>query len=199
MESKSVRNATVCVIGLGHVGFPLAEAFSRHVKTIGFDIDTEKIQLITNSNPFFFATNNPEEIKKADYIMICVPTPVTMTKQADLSFVCAAAEIAGKNLKIGATVVLESTVYQGVTEEVVKPILQKESGLKRGKGFRIGYSPGRINPEDTENVLPTITKIVAGMDDDTLADLVKLYGLITNVYKSKNIQIAEAAKVIGNI
>lgn len=199
MESKSVRNATVCVIGLGYVGFPLAEAFSRHVKTIGFDIDTNKIKSIKNSNPSFLATSLPEEIKKADYIMICVPTPVTITKQADLSFVCAAAEIAGKNLKQGATVVLESTVYPGVTEEVVKPILERESGLKCGDGFRIGYSPERINPGDTENVLPKITKIVAGMDDNTLDDLVELYGLITNVYKSKNIQTAEAAKVIENI
>jgi len=199
MDSKSVRNVTVCVIGLGYVGFPLAEAFSRHVKTIGFDIDTEKIQAITNSNPPFFATDNPEEIKKADYIMICVPTPVTITKQADLSYICAGAELVGKNLKTGATVVLESTVYPGVTEEIVKPILEKESGLKCGHGFRIGYSPERINPGDTENVLSKITKIVAGMDDETLADLVELYGLITNVYKSKNIQTAEAAKVIENI
>lgn len=199
MYSKSVRNATVCVIGLGYVGFPLAEAFSRHVKTIGFDIDTEKIQSIIDSTPTFFATDNPEEIKKADYIMICVPTPVTITKQADLSYICAAAKLVGKNLKTGATVVLESTVYPGVTEEIVKPILEKESGLKCGDGFRIGYSPERINPGDTENVLSKITKIVAGMDDETLADLVELYGLITNVYKSKNIQTAEAAKVIENI
>lgn len=199
MDSKSVRNATVCVIGLGYVGFPLAEAFSRHVTTIGFDIDTNKIKSIRNSNPSFLVTCLPEDIKKADYIMICVPTPVTITKQADLSFVCAAAEIAGKNLKQGATVVLESTVYPGVTEEVVKPILERASGLKCGEGFRIGYSPERINPGDTENVLPKITKIVAGMDDNTLDDLVELYGLITNVYKSKNIQTAEAAKVIENI
>lgn len=131
--------------------------------------------------------------------MICVPTPVTMTKQADLSFVSAAAAIAGKYLKHGATVVLESTVYPGVTEEVVKPILEKESGMKCGEGFRIGYSPERINPGDAENVLSKITKIVAGMDENTLADLVDLYGLITNVYRSKNIQTAEAAKVIENI
>jgi UDPglucose 6-dehydrogenase/UDP-N-acetyl-D-galactosamine dehydrogenase len=199
MDSKSVRTATVCIIGLGYVGFPLADAFSRHINTIGFDIDTEKIQLIKKTSPNFFVTNIPEEIKQADYIMICVPTPVTISKQADLTCICAAAELVGKNLKMGATVVLESTVYPGVTEEIVKPILEKESGLKCGKGFRIGYSPERINPGDTENVLSTITKIVAGMDDDTLTDLVELYGLITNVYKSKNIQTAEAAKVIENI
>lgn len=199
MDSKSVKDSTVCIIGLGYVGLPLAEAFARHMPTIGFDIDLKRIRSIQETNPPFQVTSHPAEIKKADYIMICVPTPVTITKQADLSFVCSAAEIAGKNLKQGATVVLESTVYPGVTEEVVRPILERESGMRCGEGFRIGYSPERINPGDTENVLPKIKKIVSGMDDETLEDLVSLYSLITNVYRSKNIQTAEAAKVIENI
>lgn len=199
MNIKSVKNSTVCIVGLGYVGLPLAEAFAEHLRTIGFDIDFKRIKSIKKSNPSFQVTNDPAEIKKADYIMICVPTPVTITKQADLSFVCSAAEIVGKNLKDGATVVLESTVYPGVTEEVVKPILERESGRKCGNGFRIGYSPERINPGDTINVLSKIKKIVSGMDEETLEDLVQLYGLITNVYRSKNIQTAEAAKVIENI
>lgn len=199
MEKKSVKDSTVCIVGLGYVGLPLAEAFAGHMRTIGFDIDLKRIQSIKKSSPSFLVTNNPAEIKKADYVMICVPTPVTITKQADLSYVCTAAEIVGKNLKDGATVVLESTVYPGVTEEVVKPILERESGRKCGNGFRIGYSPERINPGDTINVLSKIKKIVSGMDEETLEDLVQLYSLITNVYRSKNIQTAEAAKVIENI
>nr|WP_319375380.1 nucleotide sugar dehydrogenase [uncultured Methanoregula sp.] len=199
MVSYEIKNATVCIVGLGYVGLPLAESFAKHVHTIGFDIDIKKIQSIKNAKPSFFVTDNPDEIKNADYIMICVPTPVTITKQADLTYVCSAAELIGKNLKKGATVVLESTVYPGVTEEVIVPILERYSGSKCGEGFRVGYSPERINPGDTENILPTITKIVAGMNEETLTDLVELYGLITNVYKAKRIQTAEAAKVIENI
>jgi len=107
-----------------------------------------------------------------------------------------AAEIVGKNLKKGAIVVLESTVYPGVTEEVVAPILERESGLKCGADFKIGYSPERINPGDEAHTLDKITKIVAGMDDETTETLAELYGLITNVYKAKDIKTAEAAKVI---
>jgi UDP-N-acetyl-D-glucosamine/UDP-N-acetyl-D-galactosamine dehydrogenase len=199
MVSPSIKNATVCIVGLGYVGFPLAEAFAKHVPTIGYDIDHKKIESIKKSRPSFCVTDKSEEIKKADYIMICVPTPVTTAKQADLTFVCSAAELVGKNMKKGATVVLESTVYPGVTEDVVVPLLEKFSGSKCGDGFRVGYSPERINPGDTENVLPTITKIVAGMDDATLSDLGELYSLITNVYKVKRIQTAEEAKVIENI
>jgi len=110
-----------------------------------------------------------------------------------------AAEIVGKNLKKGAIVVLESTVYPGVTEEVIAPILEKESGLKCGADFKIGYSPERINPCDEAHTLEKITKIVAGIDDETTETLAELYGLITNVYKAKDIKTAEAAKVIENI
>ena len=199
MVSQLIQKSTVCVVGLGYVGLPLAEAFSKHVQTIGFDIDSKKILSIQKTNPDFFITNDPSHIKKADFIMICVPTPVTVTKQADLTFVCSAAEIVGKNMKQGATVILESTVYPGVTEEVIVPLLEKNSGFLCGKGFRVGYSPERINPGDSVNVLPTITKIVSGMNEETLADLVELYGLVTNVYPAQRIQIAEAAKVIENI
>ena len=110
-----------------------------------------------------------------------------------------AAEHVGKNLKRGATVVLESTVYPGVTEEIIAPVLEEESGLKCGVDFYIGYSPERINPGDEAHALTKITKIVAGMDDDTTERLAELYGLITNVYKAKDIRTAEAAKVIENI
>ncbi|MFA5222097.1 MAG: nucleotide sugar dehydrogenase, partial [Methanoregula sp.] len=199
MVSGQNGEVTVCVIGLGYVGYPLAEAFAQHVRTIGFDIDRTKIEQIRQSGSKIQATENPALIREADYIMICVPTPVTTNKQPDLSPVRGAAEIAGRNLKKGATVVLESTVYPGVTEEIVRPILERESGMKCGEGFRIGYSPERINPGDDAHELSKITKIVAGMDAKTLEDLANLYGNVTTVYRAKSIQVAEAAKVIENI
>jgi len=128
-----------------------------------------------------------------------VPTPITKSKEPDLKYVKSATEIVGNNLKKGAVVVLESTVYPGVTEEIVKPILEKKSGMKCGADFKIGYSPERINPSDEAHTLDKITKIVAGMDDETTEILADLYGLITNVYKAKDIKTAEAAKVIENI
>lgn len=132
-------------------------------------------------------------------MIIGVPTPVTKSKEPDLSYVKSAAEIVGKNLKKGAIVVLESTVYPGVTEEIVKPILEEESGMKCGVDFKIGYSPERINPGDDAHVFQNITKIVSGMDEATTDIVSKLYEKITSVYRAKDIKIAEAAKVIENI
>jgi UDPglucose 6-dehydrogenase/UDP-N-acetyl-D-galactosamine dehydrogenase len=190
----------VCGIGLGYVGLPLAEAFAqKKIPTIGFDIDRNKIQAIQKTDSLIQATWNEERIKDADYILICVPTPVTKNKQPDLEPVKKAAKIVGRNLKSGATVVLESTVYPGVTEEIVRPTLERESGMKCGAGFRIGYSPERINPGDGLHDLSKITKIVAGMDEITLNDLADLYGNVTTVFRAKNIPVAEAAKVIENI
>nr|QNO52919.1 UDP-N-acetyl-D-mannosamine dehydrogenase [Methanosarcinales archaeon ANME-1 ERB6] len=193
----------VCIVGLGYVGLPLAEAFSKHLKVIGFDIDEEKVKRLSESNnkETLEFISNPSKIKQADFVLICVPTPVTKSKEPDLSYVKSAAEIAGKNLKKGAIVVLESTIYPSVTEEFVAPILdlENESGLKCGADFKIGYSPERINPGDEAHTLDKITKIVAGMDEETTEILAELYGLITNVYKAKDIKTAEAAKVIENI
>ena len=223
-----MKNKTVCVVGLGYVGMPLAEAFSKHLKVIGFDIDDDKINFFASQKPllkkclrYFFAkqkpllkrnnnentkeniefTADPSKIKQADFVLICVPTPVTKSKEPDLRYVKSAAEIVGMNLKKGTIVVLESTVYPGVTEEIIAPILdlENESGLKCGADFKIGYSPERINPGDEAHALDKTTKIVAGMDEETTENLAELYGLITNVYKAKDIKTAEAAKVIENI
>jgi UDPglucose 6-dehydrogenase/UDP-N-acetyl-D-galactosamine dehydrogenase len=198
-----MKNKTVCIIGLGYVGLPLAEAFSSHLKTIAFDIDEEKVKRLSESNnkQNIEFTADPSKIKQADFVLICVPTPVTKSKEPDLSFVKSAAEIVGQHLKKGAVVVLESTIYPGVTEEIIAPILdlENESGLKCGADFKIGYSPERINPGDDAHDLTKITKIVAGMDEETTETLAELYGLITNVYKAKDIKTAEAAKVIENI
>jgi UDPglucose 6-dehydrogenase/UDP-N-acetyl-D-galactosamine dehydrogenase len=196
-----MKDKTVCIVGLGYVGLPLAKAFSKHLKVIGFDVDSTKIDKLTdNSNEQNLEfTADPAQIKQADFILICVPTPVTKSKEPDLRYVKSAAEMVGKNLKKGVVVVLESTIYPGVTEEFVAPILEKESRLKCGVDFYIGYSPERINPGDEAHALNRITKIVAGMDDDTTETLAELYGLITTVYKAKDIKTAEAAKVIENI
>lgn len=192
---------TVCVVGLGYVGLPLAEAFSKHLKTIGFEVNQKKVDEINgnNNNDNLICTTDPASIKNADFILICVPTPVTKSKDPDLSFVESAAEVVGQNLKKGAIVVLESTVYPGVTEEVMVPVLEKESGLKCGLDFKVGYSPERINPGDDEHSLDKITKIVAGMDEETAKKLSSLYSLITTVYQAKDIRTAEAAKVIENV
>ena len=163
---NKMKNKIVCIIGLGYVGLPLANAFSSHLKTIAFDIDEEKVKRLNESNneDNIEFTSDPQKIKQADFVIICVPTPVTKSKEPDLSYVRSAAEIVGKNLKKGAVVVLESTVYPGVTEEIVKPILEEKSGMKCGADFKIGYSPERINPGDEAHTLDKITKIVAGMD-----------------------------------
>ncbi|MDI6886906.1 MAG: NAD(P)-binding domain-containing protein, partial [archaeon] len=133
-------NEIVCVVGLGYVGLPLAQAFSQHLKTIGFDIDEIKIRDLnsTDNKQNLEFTSDATRIKEADFVLIAVPTPVTKSKEPDLSYVKSAVEIVGKNLRRGAIVVLESTVYPGVTEDIVAPILEKESGMNCGIDFKIG-------------------------------------------------------------
>lgn len=200
MASKGLRDKTVCVVGLGYVGQPLAEAFSSHLKTIGFDIVNDKVIRINGSNGGkLFCTSDPTAIKQADFVLICVPTPVTKHKEPDLTPVRSASEVVGRNLKNGAIVVLESTVYPGVTEEIVVPILEKQSGMICGIDFKVGYSPERVNPGDEAHSIDKIIKIVSGMDEESTRLLAELYGLITHVFVARNIKTAEAAKVIENI
>jgi len=196
----NVTDLSVCVVGLGYVGYPLAEAFSSHLHTIGYDIDSSKLDTIrrTAGNRIDVA-DDPARIREADVVIIAVPTPVTRAKDPDLGPVASAAATIGRNLKPGATVVLESTVYPGVTEELMAPVLERESGLTCGKDFFIGYSPERINPGDDEHILARIVKIVAGMDEKTTDLLTGLYGLVTTVHRAPTIRTAEAAKVIENI
>jgi UDP-N-acetyl-D-glucosamine/UDP-N-acetyl-D-galactosamine dehydrogenase len=195
-----IKNKTVCIAGLGYVGLPLAEAFSKHLKVIGYDIDEKRIRKLKGENKSKIEyTSDPAKIKDADYVIICVPTPVHESKEPDMSCVESSARTIGKFLKKGSTIVLESTVYPGVMEDIVRPILEKESGLICGKGFKIGYSPERINPGDSEHTIDKITKIVAGMDEESTKSLSELYGLVTNVYVAPDIKTAEAAKVIENI
>jgi UDP-N-acetyl-D-galactosamine dehydrogenase len=200
MDKLKQNEAIVCVVGLGYVGLPLAIEFSKSLKVIGFDIDNKKIkELSNNPHPNVLFTNDPKEISKVDFVIIAVPTPVTKSKDPDLSYVKSASKIVSENVKRGSVVILESTVYPGVTEEVMGPILE-DSGLKCGKDFKIAYSPERINPGDDEYVLRTITKVVSGMDEETTEAVAELYKKVaSNIFKAKSIKIAEAAKVIENI
>ena len=202
-------DAMVCIVGLGYVGMPLAEAFSRSLRVIGFDTNSKKLSRLRQqqsgsrgsiAEPGLTFTADPREINKADFILICVPTPVTNSKEPDLSYVRNSAELVGSNMKRGSVVILESTVYPGVTETVLKPILEKKSGLKCGADFAVGYSPERMNPGDKDHSIDKITKVVAGMDEATTDIIAGLYRRVTpNVFKAKDIKTAEAAKVIENI
>jgi len=197
-----LEGSVVCVIGLGYVGLPLAEAFAKNLQVIGFDINGDRIRKLNRNNEDsrLVFTDNPQEISRADFIIICVPTPVTQSKEPDLTYVRGAAETIGRNMRKGSVVILESTVYPGGTEEVVRPILEKESGLRCGEDFKISYSPERINPGDKEHSVDKVTKVVAGMDEETTELIAELYRKVTpHVFKAKDIKTAEAAKVIENI
>ena len=199
---RSLEGLVVCIVGLGYVGLPLAEAFAKSLPVIGFDINGDRIRKLNRNNDdsSLVFTDNPQEISRADFIIICVPTPVTQSKEPDLTYVKGAAKTIGQNMRKGSVVILESTVYPGVTEEIVKPILEKESGLRCGEDFKIGYSPERINPGDKEHSVDKITKVVAGMDNEATELIAELYRKVTpHVFKAKDIKTAEAAKVIENI
>ena len=195
-----VTDKTVCVVGLGYVGLPLAEAFAQQMRTIGFRRDQKKVDEL-NATPGnrIEATTDPAKIREADFVIIAVPTPVTRSKDPDFEPVITASQTVGQNLKPGAIVVLESTVYPGASEEFMIPALESESGLVCGRDFFIGYSPERINPGDEAHDLPHIYKIVSGQDEATTDALCELYSLVTNVYRAPNIRTAEAAKVIENV
>jgi len=199
---ENFKDITICVVGLGYVGLPLAKEFSKHFKVIGFDINEEKIRNLKQNqiqNDNFTLTDVAAEIKSADIIIIAVPTPITKFKEPDLSYIQSASKIVGCNIKRGSYVVLESTVYPGVTENIVVPIIEKESGFTCGIDFKIGYSPERITPGDEEHTIDKITKIVSAMDKKSTKVLAELYSNITKVYVAENIQTAEAAKVIENV
>lgn len=207
-------NEKVSLVGLGYVGMPIAVEFAkRGVNVIGFDLNASKIEtyksgidptnevgdeVIKNTTVEF--TANEEELKRAKFHIVAVPTPVNEDHTPDLTPVEGASEILGRNLTQGSIVVFESTVYPGVTEEVCIPILERESGLKCGKDFKVGYSPERINPGDKVHRLNTITKIVSGMDEETLNTVAKVYEIVVDagVHKAESIKVAEAAKVIEN-
>ncbi|MFC1545943.1 nucleotide sugar dehydrogenase [Pseudomonadota bacterium] len=207
-------NISVAVVGLGYVGLPLALAFGRVMPTIGFEISEAKVkayregfdptgemdsQLFIRAKQLTFTTD-ASEIGAADFIVVAVPTPVDNAHQPDLTPVIRASETVGKHLRQGVTVIFESTVYPGVTEDICVPILERESGLKCGQGFKVGYSPERVNPGDKVHTLEKIVKVVAGQDEETLEKVAWLYEQVieAGVHRAPTIQVAEAAKVIEN-
>jgi UDP-N-acetyl-D-galactosamine dehydrogenase len=203
----------ISVVGLGYVGLPVAVAFGKASRTVGFDINEKRLEELrkghdrTNeispldlSKSDILFTSDIKKLSEADFHIVAVPTPVDTAHQPDLTPVRKASETVGKALKKGDIVVYESTVYPGVTEEICVPILEKESGLKGGVDFTVGYSPERINPGDKEHSFNKITKVVSGQDAATLDVVAKVYGSVVSagVYRAETIKVAEAAKVIEN-
>ena len=204
----------ISLVGLGYVGMPIAVAFAnKGLKVIGFDLNKAKIDLyksgidptrevgdeaIKNCSVEF--TCDETRLKTAQFIIVAVPTPVNSDHTPDLTPVIGASTIIGRNLSKGAIVVYESTVYPGVTEDVCVPILEKESGLKCGVDFKVGYSPERINPGDKVHRLANIHKIVSGMDEESLIEIKNVYDLVIEVgtYPVSTIKTAEAIKVVEN-
>lgn len=201
------------VVGLGYVGLPIAVHFAKKFNVIGFDVDSTKIRLykdgtdltgdigddiLKNSNIKF--TSDIEDLKKASFFVVAVPTPITNEKVPDFTYINSSSRIVGKCISHGDIVVYESTVYPGVTEEICVPIIEEVSGLKCGENFKVGYSPERINPGDKVHTLETIVKIVSGMDEESLNIISSVYGEIIDagVYNAESIKVAEAAKVIEN-
>lgn len=203
----------ISLIGLGYVGMPIAVAFAKVANVIGFDTNSSKIDLykkgidqtnevgdeaIRTSTVDF--TSDETRLREAKFHIVAVPTPINQDKTPDLLPVIGASTIVGRNLTKGSIVVYESTVYPGVTEYTCIPILEKESGLKCGIDFKIGYSPERINPGDKVHVLEKICKIVSGMDNEALEEIAKVYELVikAGVHRASSIKVAEAAKVVEN-
>ncbi len=197
MTIRLQLDTVVCVVGLGYVGLPLARLLSKHFDVVGYDVSKKKVESMKDED--FAATQDPAVIGKADYILVCVPTPVARSKNPDLSYIESSSKTVGKYMKKKAVVVYETTVYPGVTEEFAVPILENESGMKCGTDFFVGYSPERVNPGDKEHDVDGIVKVVSGMNEDVTEQLAELYGKITEVFKADNIKTAEAAKVIENV
>lgn len=192
-------NSVVCVVGLGYVGYPEAIAFSKYFRVIGYDIDYDKLCKLEPYEDLML-TNRAEDISQADFVIIAVPTPIDESKKPVLSFVESASETVGRHMKKGAVVILESTVYPGVTEDIVVPILEKYSGYRCGYGFKVAYSPERINPGDAEHDISKVTKVISGMDKKTTDSVSWLYGHIApSICIAKNIKTAEAVKVVENV
>lgn len=213
-DELQAKKTSLSVVGLGYVGMPIAIGFAkRGLSVVGYDLNPAKIEQykkgidptrevgdegVSQSDVLF--TADPQDLKNARFHIVAVPTPVNVDHTPDLSPIESACHILGKYLSVGSVVVFESTVYPGVTEDICVPILEKESGLKCGTDFKIGYSPERINPGDRVHRLNSIVKIVAGMDAETLNCVAKVYEIVVDagIHMAPTIKTAEAAKVIEN-
>jgi len=210
----ATRLSTVAIVGLGYVGLPVAVAFGRERPTLGYDLSKKRIENLRHhvdatgevstadllASKHLKATASPAELAQADFIIVAVPTPINAARQPDLGPLESASETVGRYMKAGATVIYESTVYPGCTEEMCVPILERASGLRWKQDFHVGYSPERINPGDKEHAFTQIRKIVSGDDAATLEKVAELYGSVVTagVFRASSIRVAEAAKVIEN-
>ncbi len=207
------KKKKLAVIGLGYVGLPIALEFAKKISVIGFDINTERIQLMQNGidpskelesaafgNCDIEFTNSLDKLREANFFIVAVPTPVDKHNVPNLTPVIKASETMGKVLKKGDYVVFESTVYPGCTEEDCLPVIEELSGLKVCDDFKLGYSPERINPGDKEHTLSSIVKVVSGCDEESLITIAKVYELVVKagVHRASSIKVAEAAKIIEN-
>jgi UDP-N-acetyl-D-glucosamine/UDP-N-acetyl-D-galactosamine dehydrogenase len=207
------KDATLCVVGLGYVGLPIALEFARKIRVIGFDINAERVQMMREKNdpsqelpPSAFEgcditfTHKVEELRGANFFVVSVPTPINNMNLPDLGPVLAASRTVGSVLKKGDYVVYESTVYPGCTEDDCVPILEELSGLKMGVDFKVGYSPERINPGDKQHNIRTIIKVVSGCDAESLEEIARTYELVVDagVHRASSIKVAEACKIIEN-
>jgi UDP-N-acetyl-D-galactosamine dehydrogenase len=204
----------VAVVGLGYVGLPLAVEFGKRLRTIGYDQSKARVEALGKGNDHtgelaredilaskqFTATANAAALKEADFVVVAVPTPVDRARQPDLGHLVSASRVVGENLKRGAVVIYESTVYPGCTVDVCVPELERASGMKWKRDFHVGYSPERINPGDREHTLARVVKVVAGDEPATLEKVAELYGRVVTagVHRAPTIETAEAAKVIEN-
>ena len=213
MAKQNHLERTIAVVGLGYVGLPIAVAFGKRGHVVGFDINKAKIDELRKGydrtgevsaadlkSSRVEYTAEAGELKKADFIIVAVPTPINQALQPDLNALQLSSELIGANMSPGTIVVYESTVYPGVTEEVCIPILEESSGMKAGIDFKVGYSPERINPGDKAHNLENIVKVVSAQDDESLEIVARTYGLVVKagVHKAPSIKVAEAAKVIEN-
>lgn len=213
MAQITKNKRKVALVGLGYVGLPIAVAFGRHGKVIGFDINKAKIEELQKgydrtgevstsdlkaSDVHY--TSEPIDLKASDFIIVAVPTPINEALQPDLKSLRMVSELIGENMSPGTIIVYESTVYPGVTEDICVPILEKTSGLKAGIDFKVGYSPERINPGDKEHTLEKIVKVVSAQDADSLEVIANTYALVVKagIHRASSIKVAEAAKVIEN-
>jgi UDP-N-acetyl-D-glucosamine/UDP-N-acetyl-D-galactosamine dehydrogenase len=213
MSKEKTKERKVAVVGLGYVGLPIAVAFGKHQRVIGFDINKEKIAELQKGldrtgevSPAVLKaaqvayTSEPSDLKAADFIIVAVPTPINEALQPDLTALMKSSELIGGSLSRGSIVVFESTVYPGATEEVCQPILEKASGMKCGVDFKLGYSPERINPGDKEHTLEKIVKVISAQDEESLEIIADTYALVVKagIHRASSIRVAEAAKVIEN-
>lgn len=202
----------LALVGLGYVGMPIAVEFAKHINVIGFDINEKRVNEYRNGidstnevgeaikNTTVDFTSDPKRLKEAKFLIVAVPTPVKEDNSPDLRPVEGASKTIGQNLSPGAIVVFESTVYPGVTEDICIPIIEKESGLKCGVDWKIGYSPERINPGDRVHTLTNIKKVVSGMDEESAREIKKVYDIVikAGTFPVSNIKTAEAVKVVEN-